>query len=300
MLKDISDQALCARLERLVRHERKVMASVIEYVAEMERRKLYLTLGYGSLFDYLTKKLLYSESSAYRRMQAARALLQTPEIRPRLEEGSLKLSQVCLVQKTLRQEEKTSGERISLQRRKEIFTEVAGKTGRETEKILDAHVNAPVEITARERLRRDESVELNLRVSKELHEKLRKVKELYAHIEPGADWLRVLDRMATDVLKKRDLSMKNPLTRPFAEMRAMPSLSRRRVRRSIPTEVKRKILLRDEGKCQFVGAGGRKCESRHQIEIDHIHPVAQGGTSEPHNLRILCRAHNAHRNRTGT
>ena len=35
MLKNLSDQKLILRLEKLIRHERKVMALVIEHIAEM-------------------------------------------------------------------------------------------------------------------------------------------------------------------------------------------------------------------------------------------------------------------------
>ncbi|MGZ3698894.1 MAG: HNH endonuclease [Bdellovibrionota bacterium] len=41
-----------------------------------------------------------------------------------------------------------------------------------------------------------------------------------------------------------------------------------------------------------MGSGGRRCESRYALEIDHILPVAHGGSHAPENLRVLCRAHN--------
>ena len=186
-LHSLSDEILRTRLGRLVRHERKVMAVVIEHVAEVLRRKLFLSLGYDSLYHYLTKELHYSEGSAYRRMQAARALLDTPEIKPGLETGSLNLSQVCMVQKALRQEEKILGKKMPLAKRKEIFARLKGKTGRESEKILDAQVSVPLaQKMAVERHRRDDSVELHLRISPALFAKLQKVKGLYSHIDPGA------------------------------------------------------------------------------------------------------------------
>lgn len=41
------------------------------------------------------------------------------------------------------------------------------------------------------------------------------------------------------------------------------------------------ILKRDGYRCRQCGAGGR-------LEIDHIVPLAQGGSSAPANLRALC------------
>ncbi|MCA9728578.1 MAG: HNH endonuclease, partial [Candidatus Eisenbacteria bacterium] len=43
--------------------------------------------------------------------------------------------------------------------------------------------------------------------------------------------------------------------------------------------------------CTYVGPEGR-CPERRGLEIDHRDPVARGGSNEPENLRVLCRAHN--------
>ena len=62
--------------------------------------------------------------------------------------------------------------------------------------------------------------------------------------------------------------------------------------RFIPITTKRKVWARDQGRCQFVSATGQVCGSRHRLQLDHKHPHSLGGTTEPHNLQILCSAHN--------
>lgn len=63
--------------------------------------------------------------------------------------------------------------------------------------------------------------------------------------------------------------------------------------RYIPKEVRRKIWMSAEGKCQYQDPiTGRKCESNHALEFDHIQPFAQGGPSTEENLRLFCDAHN--------
>jgi len=62
--------------------------------------------------------------------------------------------------------------------------------------------------------------------------------------------------------------------------------------RHVPAALRRAIWQRDEGRCQFVSAAGVRCESTSYLEIDHVRPVALGGTSTLDNLRLLCRAHN--------
>jgi 5-methylcytosine-specific restriction endonuclease McrA len=52
------------------------------------------------------------------------------------------------------------------------------------------------------------------------------------------------------------------------------------------------VYVRDGGQCTFTGANETRCESRKGLEIDHIVPIAAGGTHEPSNLRLLCPAHN--------
>jgi Holliday junction resolvasome RuvABC DNA-binding subunit len=44
--------------------------------------------------------------------------------------------------------------------------------------------------------------------------------------------------------------------------------------------------------CSFIGKDGERCSSRELLELDHRTPQARGGTGDPTNVRILCKAHN--------
>ncbi len=73
-----------------------------------------------------------------------------------------------------------------------------------------------------------------------------------------------------------------------------------RARRSryIPAPVKREVWRRDGGRCCYVDPhSGRRCGSRFLLELDHIVPFALGGSAEPGNLRLRCRAHHRFRHR---
>ena len=66
--------------------------------------------------------------------------------------------------------------------------------------------------------------------------------------------------------------------------------------RAIPAAARRQVWERDRGCCSYVDqASGRRCGSRHLLEIDHVVPYALGGSAEPDNLRLLCAAHHRHR-----
>jgi hypothetical protein len=60
----------------------------------------------------------------------------------------------------------------------------------------------------------------------------------------------------------------------------------------IPRAARRAVLERDGLGCSWVGAEGQRCGSGAWLELDHRHPAGKGGSSEPENLRLLCRAHN--------
>ena len=56
--------------------------------------------------------------------------------------------------------------------------------------------------------------------------------------------------------------------------------------------VRRVVFQRDQC-CQWVDPVlGRRCVSRHLLEVDHIVPKWAGGGNEIGNLELKCRAHN--------
>jgi hypothetical protein len=52
-------------------------------------------------------------------------------------------------------------------------------------------------------------------------------------------------------------------------------------RNSIPSEVRREVWRRDQGRCT-------KCGSRENLEYDHIIPVSKGGGNTARNIELLC------------
>lgn len=74
-------------------------------------------------------------------------------------------------------------------------------------------------------------------------------------------------------LASREASkMQNPTNHSFQE---------RQERAAIPSEVRREVWRRDEGKCM-------KCGSRVNLEYDHIVPVSKGGSNTARNIELLC------------
>ena len=97
VLSGLSDRELLARVKALVSKERATTLEILVHLIEVERRKLHLSLGYPSLFEYCTRHLGYSSSAAGRRIHAARCIRDFPEIYGLLEKNEVNLSSVSLV-----------------------------------------------------------------------------------------------------------------------------------------------------------------------------------------------------------
>jgi hypothetical protein len=62
--------------------------------------------------------------------------------------------------------------------------------------------------------------------------------------------------------------------------------------RAIPAAIRDDVLAAARGRCQYVSPDGRRCDATRYLQVDHIVPVAQGGTADRANLRVLCAPHN--------
>jgi 5-methylcytosine-specific restriction endonuclease McrA len=60
----------------------------------------------------------------------------------------------------------------------------------------------------------------------------------------------------------------------------------------LPVRMRDAVFARDLGRCTFVGSDGQRCNETIRLEVDHIKPVARGGTNDITNLRLLCAKHN--------
>jgi hypothetical protein len=88
----LGNEELLAGLKGLVRREHVAMADMLAHFAELDERRLYLDLGYYSLFTYCREALGFCKSSAGRRIAAARVCRRYPDAFLRLAKGELQLS----------------------------------------------------------------------------------------------------------------------------------------------------------------------------------------------------------------
>jgi 5-methylcytosine-specific restriction endonuclease McrA len=63
-------------------------------------------------------------------------------------------------------------------------------------------------------------------------------------------------------------------------------------RNPVPQPTRDAVFARDHGRCTFVGSDGKRCDETIRLHVDHIKPVARGGSNDIANLRLLCARHN--------
>jgi hypothetical protein len=133
--------------------------------------------------------------------------------------------------------------------------------------------------------------ELRATVSLETSELLQRLRDLLSHQISSGNLAAVLHRaleIAAVVVEKGRVAARNQ-EGPGAMERgeAHPTDGRH-----IPSAIRRAVWRRDQGRCAYEGPDGRRCDSRWQLELDHVQPFALGGKCSIGNLRLLCRAHN--------
>ena len=64
--------------------------------------------------------------------------------------------------------------------------------------------------------------------------------------------------------------------------------------RAIPAAVEREVRLRDGNRCQYPLDAGGVCGATFRVQLDHVRPLALGGSTTASNLRCACANHNAY------
>jgi 5-methylcytosine-specific restriction endonuclease McrA len=422
-LRGLSDTDLLTRLEKLCGTEREVQRNILIHLIEVDRRRLYLSMGYGSLFEFCTGYLKYSNSAAGRRIRAARCIGRFPRVADMFSTGEINLTAIAMISGILTRE--NAGE---------ILDWVKGRPFRDVEMLVSRHrperhlrdrvrpvcimtentesgihpesaecmpgsggkstpaaaadtagstpagaktgfVNASPGLNnanaasgakckasltftpnigsekfpnfgnsnAEKKLERVEikqKFQLQFAVDPEFMEMLDRIvsllstkyptgitfemiftilmKEYLARHSPenrikkrnerekrrsGRKYESTKKRTGAEIeLKNTDERRTAGSTRPGRAVTAASEpcrlkkdmKERRKAHRTrhIPQSVRDEVFARDGGRCTFVGDNGARCNSRWNLEIDHIVPFAKGGGNSPGNLRLLCARHN--------
>jgi 5-methylcytosine-specific restriction endonuclease McrA len=293
-LTKISNSELLGRLAKLAHTERKITHLILCHINEVESRRLYAELGFDSMFRYLTAHLNYSEDAAYRRLSAARLLKKAPQVAEKLEAGTLTLTQLTQVQTALKQELK-SGKVLDSDITAQVLEKIENKSAFETKQVLACEFNQPLQTHETVQPQRDQSVRLEITLTKVQYSDLEQAKRLLSHVLPDGNWAELIHHLAKSHIKKvlgKDKNQQPSITLASCQTSTQSFLVARK-RRHIKTTTRRKLLMKARHCCEFKNKNtGQTCESTFQLQVDHRKPIALGGNDSPENLRILCRTHN--------
>ncbi|MBI3017837.1 MAG: HNH endonuclease [Deltaproteobacteria bacterium] len=301
----LKDKELVEKFGVLVREEKEATASVVAHLSEIDRRKLYALEGYSSLFNYCVEKYHYSESAAYRRIQAARIYPKFPEILNLLKEGKLNLVTLSLIEPYLDQQGTELINKI-LDKSKREVEDILSELSLRKENIQDVIRRLPMkravlEKTAQnftstggsEKIGKNEvqeirKVKIEFVADEEVAKLIQRAKEVLRHKYPQGK-LEDLVREAFELLLEKKDPERKIQRDSSAALRPQNDKSNTRY---IPQRIKEAIWKRDEGQCSYVSSDGKSCGERNFLELDHVQPWSLGGSSTLENLRLLCRTHN--------
>ena len=77
------------------------MLSILVHLVEIDRRRLYVPLGFSSLYEFCQGHLGYSESTACRRVILARFIRDYPQCFKALSSGRVSMTNLALVSKII-------------------------------------------------------------------------------------------------------------------------------------------------------------------------------------------------------
>jgi len=124
-------------------------------------------------------------------------------------------------------------------------------------------------------------------VDKSFMTKYRTAIDVLSNRLPRLTFEAVFTALLDDFIRRNE-----PVTRHERRELAAMRADERRARPAIPVGTRDAVFARDLGRCTFVGSDGKRCNETLRLHVDHIKPVARGGTHDIANLRLLCARHN--------
>jgi 5-methylcytosine-specific restriction endonuclease McrA len=164
-------------------------------------------------------------------------------------------------------------------------------------------------------------VTITLTLSAEQNEKLKKVLAKKSHAIPNGDINKLFEKLLDKELKDYDVKTKPDSTSKkliasgreatfesatdsassytteaaVASMKSQTTRHKKQTkkRKYISVKIKRRVFAKANHQCQYLSpVNGERCKEQNFLTIDHIQPVALGGTDDQSNYRCLCKSHN--------
>ena len=235
----LSDSQLLEQTSKLASLDHQIQVFVIDHLLEIECRKLYLSRGFSSLFDYVARGLGYSAGAAWRRINAMKLCVHVEGARERLRDGSLSLDAAAQLQAAFERRDrqrarakrgggaggvmalKPSGSArsapalvlrpegkplpdLDVSTRKALVDEAAGKSTRQVMQML-AEVDPELAVpTDRVRALSGGRWEMKAVIDEECQRGLEQLKGLLSHVDPHMTLGQLVGRLVQEGLDRHD------------------------------------------------------------------------------------------------
>jgi|GEM_PF-1186752 len=328
-LKSFSNSQLHEETLKAAAREKSATLTLLEHLAEVDRRRLYSELSYQSLWEYTHKALHYSESQASERVSAMRLMVKVPELKSELQAGSLNLTAVSKLAYHVKRE------KLEVKDTVELLAAIKDQPIKQVERILAKESTQPARPDF-VRIVTPKTTRISIEVDLEFMELLNRAKELKGDLSLSPQ--EVFKLSLQEYVKKREIkttqktfnqtliqaSVESPTQKitPAIDHRARNESDRLHSNevgpgkmvsskekypsqekasdgfglkrpRSIPTSVKTQVRLRSQDRCEWIDPQSkRRCTGKAGLQFDHHHPFALGGGHTLENIRHLCPNHN--------
>lgn len=206
MTKHLSDNQLLKKTLTARTHERKFTIEILEYLEEIDKRKLYVDEKCSSLFNYCVHILAYSKAEAAIRVNATRLIKNEPSAKKQVRTGKLSLTNASEIQSFFQQEKPTP------EIKKTVLKNACGKTKRETQKIIQEFSTRPQKF---------------LKIT--IHEKLlKKIERVQTKLDIDSE-LQLIEILIDQKIKELELNRKNHKQRGSKNQRYISRISKKEV-----------------------------------------------------------------------
>ena len=253
------------KLLKLVKIERQTLAEILSHLQIINDQKVFTQMNYASLLDYCVKELGYSESAAYRRIQALRLKKKLPEVNEKIADGKINLTTASKLNQLIDQKEKETRKPLTTTSKRALLDLIENRPTANAEEIIRKKLQLP-----------PKKKFLTIEMTQESYEKWVEFKG--KHIAKRLTDEALLLFALGEADRPREV-------RQVPARKAAPQAAESK--RFISAKVRREVFARASYCCQHPN-----CGSTYGLEIDHKKPVSKGGMSKLENLQLLCRHHN--------
>lgn len=255
----------------IAKQYRHLEGELLHILAQIQKEKVFLAEGYGSLFEYIVKALRLSESTAYSLQTVIRKSQEVPELKELVLNGEMSLCKAKRIAPVMTKESAAKWIELALSSpTREIDRQVAAVR--------------PEEIKERLIPKSKGRSELKIGISHDFEAKLRRVQDLLSSQRKKSVSREDALEAALDSFLNNSPARRNSRVNRARE-------KTKEQNKTLTPQTKKLILNRDNHQCTYINQRGERCENKRFLEVHHIKPKSHGGGHHLENLKTLCSTH---------